>query len=192
MARQRSPPQISQTSSHGKLIFPDIRKIRTKKGGILKPILDIACGGKMFYFDKNDTRVLFCDKRSENFLKRRGERIENCEVNPDCVCDFTDLPFADNSYYVVIFDPPHLLKVGLTGWQAKAYGRLPPNWKDVLRKGFAECFRVLKPNGVLIFKWSEIDITVAEILALTPHKPVFGHLSGKASKTHWICFMKEN
>ena len=28
-----------------------------------KPILDVACGGKMFYFDKNDPRVLFCDKR---------------------------------------------------------------------------------------------------------------------------------
>ena len=23
----------------------------------MKPILDVACGGKMFYFDKNDPRV---------------------------------------------------------------------------------------------------------------------------------------
>ena len=29
----------------------------------MKPILDVACGGKMFYFDKKDARVLFCDKR---------------------------------------------------------------------------------------------------------------------------------
>ena len=57
-------------------------------------------------------------------------------------------------------------------------------------KGFAECFRVLRPNGTLIFKWNETDIKVSEVLALTDEKPVFGHRSGKASKTHWICFMK--
>ena len=30
----------------------------------MKPILDVACGGKMFYFDKHDPRVLFADIRS--------------------------------------------------------------------------------------------------------------------------------
>lgn len=113
----------------------------------MKAILDVACGGKMFYFDKNDSRVLFCDKRSEKFIKRRGERIEHCEVKPDVRCDFTDLPFADNSFSLVVFDPPHLLKAGETGWQAKAYGKLPDDWRDVLRKGFAECFRVLVGGG---------------------------------------------
>ena len=29
------------------------------------PILDAFCGGKMFYFDKNDPRVLFQDWNSE-------------------------------------------------------------------------------------------------------------------------------
>ena len=44
----------------------------------MKPILDVACGGKMFYFDKNDERVLFCDKR-----KTKGEQIPSaeCELN---------------------------------------------------------------------------------------------------------------
>lgn len=31
--------------------------------GTVKPILDACCGGKMFYFDKNDERVLFQDIR---------------------------------------------------------------------------------------------------------------------------------
>ena len=35
------------------------------------------------------------------------------------------------------------------------------------------------------------DIKVSEILKLTPEKPIFGHISGKRSNTHWICFMKE-
>lgn len=29
-----------------------------------KPILDACCGGKMFYFDKHDDRVLFQDIRN--------------------------------------------------------------------------------------------------------------------------------
>lgn len=60
----------------------------------------------------------------------------------------------------------------------------------MLRKGFAECFRVLTPGGVLIFKWNEHNIPVRDILALTPEKSLFGNRSGKASKTHWICFVK--
>lgn len=51
-------------------------------------------------------------------------------------------------------------------------------------------FRVLQKDGILIFKWSDTDIKTSEILKLTPQKPVFGHISGKRSNTHWICFMK--
>lgn len=73
----------------------------------MKQILDVCCGGKMFYFDKNDPRVLFCDNRRFETLLCDGRHFE---VNPDIVCDFTALPFADNAYQVVVFDPPHLLK----------------------------------------------------------------------------------
>ena len=48
----------------------------------------------------------------------------------------------------------------------------------------------LVPGGFLIFKWNETDIKVSEVLKLTTEKPVFGHISGKRSNTHWICFMK--
>jgi transcription elongation factor Elf1 len=61
----------------------------------------------------------------------------------------------------------------------------------MLRQGFSECFRVLKLGGTLIFKWSELDIPTKEVLALTPMKPLYGHISGKRSKTHWIAFIKE-
>ena len=49
---------------------------------------------------------------------------------------------------------------------------------------------MLEPHGILIFKWNEIQIKVAEILALTDQKPLFGHKSGKRADTHWITFMK--
>ncbi|HWD30668.1 MAG TPA: hypothetical protein VG536_03715 [Pseudomonas sp.] len=59
-----------------------------------------------------------------------------------------------------------------------------------IRHGFAECFRVLEPEGILIFKWNETQVLVSELLALTDEKPLFGHKSGKREKTHWITFMK--
>jgi hypothetical protein len=75
-------------------------------------------------------------------------------------------------------------------YMAKQYGRLEGNWPDMLRHGFSECFRVLVPNGVLVFKWNECQVPVRDILALTNEPPLFGHKSGKQSKTHWIVFMK--
>jgi SAM-dependent methyltransferase len=142
----------------------------------------------MFYFDKLDDRVLFGDIRSEQHVLCDGRSLK---INPDMQIDFRRLPFADESFRVVVFDPPHLVRAGPRSWQAAKYGRLDPvAWQDDLRSGFAECFRVLKPEGVLIFKWNETQIPVSQILALTPARPLIGHKSGKASKTHWITFIK--
>lgn len=168
-------------------------------------ILDVACGGKMFYFNKQDERVLFCDIRDIETTLCDGRHFE---VKPDIVADFTDLPFEDNKFSMVVFDPPHLLRntgkskfadiygslnerAMPTGYQQIKYGALYSDWRDMIKKGFSECFRVLVPGGFLIFKWNETDIKVSEILRLTQENPIFGHKSGKQSKTHWICFMKE-
>lgn len=60
----------------------------------------------------------------------------------------------------------------------------------MIRRGFAECFRVLKPEGTLIFKWNEHEVPVSQILALTPERPLIGQRCGKTAKTHWLVFMK--
>ena len=76
---------------------------------------------------------------------------------------------------------------------AQSYGRLDKQtWKEDLSKGFAECFRVLKDEGILIFKWNEYDVPLKDVLALTDQKPLFGHPSGNAQKTHWVTFMKRS
>jgi hypothetical protein len=49
---------------------------------------------------------------------------------------------------------------------------------------------VLKDEGTLIFKWNAVSISLKEILALTPHKAILGHPSGKRMGTHWVLFMK--
>ena len=53
-----------------------------------------------------------------------------------------------------------------------------------------ECMRVLKPNGTLIFKWNESEIKASDVLSVIPFKPLFGHTTGRQSKTIWMCFMK--
>lgn len=74
---------------------------------------------------------------------------------------------------------------------AKKYGKLPKDWQSLIRDGFKECMRVLKPNGTLIFKWNESEIKAAEVLSVIPFKPLFGHTTGRQSKTIWMCFMKQ-
>lgn len=161
-----------------------------------KYILDACCGGRMFWFDKKNPNTLFVDNRKiERKVIWRGTgnregQVAEFEVSPDAVMDFRNLDLPDFSFNLVVFDPPHLVRAG-NGWQVAKYGALDrTTWRDDLRKGFAECFRVLKSNGVLIFKWNEHDIPLREVLALTTRKPLFGHPSGKQQKTHWVTFMK--
>ena len=73
---------------------------------------------------------------------------------------------------------------------AKKYGTLEGDWREMLRKGFAECFRVLKHEGTLIFKWNEDEVPVTEILKLTPERPLVGNRYGKHFKSHWIVYLK--
>lgn len=108
------------------------------------PILDVCCGGKMMYWDKDDPRVTFCDIRNEP-LRMYNNRI--FEIDPDIQCDFTDLPFPDDSYSMVVFDPPHLIGKD-TGWLKLKYGHLEKDWAVMLTKGFQECFRVLQRGGI--------------------------------------------
>lgn len=153
-------------------------------------VLDPASGSRMFYFDREDPRVVFGDQRSESHILCDGRALE---VHPDVILDFRAIPFPNDHFRVVIFDPPHLTRVGHRSWMFKKYGRLDVStWREDLASGFAECFRVLGPDGVLIFKWNETQIPVREVLALTDHKPLVGHVrAGKSSDTHWITFLNE-
>ncbi|MEE4652785.1 class I SAM-dependent methyltransferase [Pseudomonas alliivorans] len=150
-------------------------------------ILDPCCGSRMFWFDKANQQVLFGDIRDEEHLLCDGRVLK---VEPNVIMDFRSLPFEDGAFKLVVFDPPHLTRAGHDSWMRAKYGVLTSDWRDDISKGFAECFRVLATDGVLIFKWAETQVLVSELLALTDQKPLFGHKSGKREKTHWITFMK--
>ena len=170
-----------QTPTNPTLVIPDVSN---------RFILDACCGSRMFWFDKQNKDALFVDKRKEVLTAKDREKIRTIEINPDIIADFTELPFNDNSFNMVVFDPPHLKTLGETSWMAKKYGKLPDNWECVISKGFDECMRVLKPNGTLIFKWNETEIKTSKILSLIPYKPLFGHTTGRQAKTIWMAFMK--
>jgi len=159
------------------------------------PILDACCGSRMFWFDHRDPRAVFVDNRRERHtlpdVSSKGGSRE-LVIEPDVQADFTALPFADETFAHVVFDPPHFERNGARSWVGLKYGTLAGDWPEMLRKGFAECFRVLKPGGTLVFKWCADEIPVSRILALTPERPLYGHKSGKQQKTHWIVFVKLN
>jgi SAM-dependent methyltransferase len=155
----------------------------------LPPILDATCGGRMMWFDKHNPKCLYVDRRQLEPTNLCDGRL--FEVKPDLLADFTHLPFPDDSFYLVVFDPPQLTKVNDDAYLAIKFSKLHEDWRDVLRKGFTECMRVLKPNGTLIFKWSDFEISTADVLDAIGHKPLFGHRSGRKMKTHWMTFMKE-
>ena len=147
-------------------------------------ILDACCGSKMFWFDREHKETVYMDNRTENTTLCDGRKLI---VKPDIVADFRKMPFENETFYLVVFDPPHLVSAGDTSFLKLKYGKLGLDWKKDIKQGLAECWRVLKQNGTLIFKWNEEQIKLKQILDLIDYKPLIGN---KRAKTHWLVFMK--
>lgn len=150
-----------------------------------KNILDVCCGSRMFYYDRKNENVLFCDNRILDTILCDGRELH---VSPDQIEDFRNLSFPDNHFDAVIYDPPHLKQCGTKSWLALKYGKLPKEgYREYVTKGFCECFRVLKPGHLLIFKWNEEQIPFKEITKNFPLEPLMGDRRGK---TRWVTYFK--
>lgn len=148
-------------------------------------ILDACCGSKLFWFDKDNEYTTYIDIREESF-EIHGKKVN---VKPDVVADFRAMPFEDDIYDLIVFDPPHLKWAGRNSIMKAQYGQLDKDdWPEDIRQGMSECMRVLKPTGTLIFKWNEAQVSLKDVLNAIPYQPFFGN---KRSKTHWLTFMKE-
>ena len=153
-----------------------------------KFILDATAGFRMMWFNKQHPNALYIDERKE--------------VNPDIVADYRNMKdFADSSFQLIVWDPPHIIRKPYwdnTAEMEKNFGWLNfETWQSDLKRGFAELWRCLKPNGVLIFKWSEYSATMKKVLKLFPIDPLFYQITAKKitskkkeSRTLWFCFMK--
>ena len=139
------------------------------------------------WFDKAHPNTVYFDRRTV----KAGtiEQQPSFVVAPDVVGDYTALPFRDDTFRLVVFDPPHapISEGSIIGIK---YGTLGQEWETTLADGFAECWRVLCEFGVLIFKWSETEVSIDEVLLLASLPPLFGHTTAKSGKTKWFTFMK--
>lgn len=150
----------------------------------IERVLDACCGSRMFYFDKENPDVIFADNREVETTLCDGRTLL---IKPDVKMDFRYMIYDDNTFKVVVFDPPHLVNAGVNSWLAKKYGVLPKDWKRYIKQGFDECMRVLEPDGLLVFKWNEDQIKLSAVLKEIDKKPLLGDRRGK---TRWIVFMK--
>jgi SAM-dependent methyltransferase len=153
-------------------------------------ILDACCGGRMMWFDKNHDDAVFmdCDVRPRGTIPQQP----NFNVRPEVIADYRDIPFADETFDLVVFDPPHITNCQSGSIMRNKYGSLNPmTWRFDLAEAFEECWRVLRGGGSLVFKWGEARIPVKEVLEILPQRPLFGHTTAKSGKTKWICFHKE-
>lgn len=148
-------------------------------------ILDVTCGGRMLWNNKHHPSALYVDRRQEppGTIPIRP----NWCVQPQVVASFTALPFADDSFQMVIFDPPHIIRLNPSqGFLRTKYGELGADWKEILQDGFRECWRVLRPDGTLVFKWSGEKPSATAVLALFPVAPLFKCKQA----TSWWLFLK--
>lgn len=107
----------------------------------MKPILDACCGSRMFWFDKFNPNVLFADNRQLDTIFKDGDKVRKLEIKPDTIHDFTAMPYPDNSFKLVIFDPPHLIHGG-------------DNERDA-RFCFTERFGLITVNEPKVIFWFE-------------------------------------
>ncbi len=140
------------------------------------------------WFNKHNPAVLYVDKREVPEMRCCDGR--KFTISPDILADFRNLPFPDKHFKLVVWDPPHLIHGGDKAYMVVKYGKLPNDWETVLHDGFAECMRVLDDYGTLIFKWNETQILTSSVIRAIGHEPLFGHISGRKSNTHWMTFMK--
>ena len=149
-------------------------------------ILDVCCGSRMFYFNRKNDDVIFMDNRTLDTKLCDGRTLK---IDPDIIGDFKKIPFPDERFKAVIFDPPHLIRGGDSSWIVKKYGKLNRDtWRSDLSNAFNECMRVLKEDGLLIFKWNEDQIKLHEVLKCFKEKPLLGNRTSK--NTIWLVFIK--
>lgn len=151
-------------------------------------ILDACCGGRMWWWDKSHPLAVYMDTRTvpEGTIDVRP----NWKVEPDLIGDFRRMPFDDESFQLVLFDPPHIVRsTPSESYIRTKYGALHPDTEaDDLRAGFAECWRVLAPGGTLVFKWGASSL--ARVQPYFPSTPIVGTRSPRGGQTSWVIFYK--
>jgi hypothetical protein len=162
-------------------------------------ILDATYGNKEMWYQKNHQFVTFMDKRNGYYFYQypNSPKKEEYHIKPDVVSEWKDAPFSENTFDLIPFDPPHMLKNTEKGIFSAKYTQLNPlTWRQTLSDGIQRLFMVLKPDGIFIFKWCESNILLEEVLKLFPYPPLFG-TKARSKRVNsgnicWVVFLKHN
>lgn len=156
-----------------------------------KLILDAGCGGKHIWLDKNNKATVYIDirKKDRGYIPARP----NWECQPDIIADTRKLPFKDNTFKLIVWDPPHIKRNYDNHYFGKKYGILSPiTWPSDLKNSFNELWRVLNNHGILTLKFSNSDIPFKKVLRQFHVQPLFGTTTSRNDRieTRWFTFMK--
>ena len=134
-----------------------------------KLILDACCGPRMMWFDKRNPQAVFMDIRDEEHILCDGRSLE---VHPDVIGDFRSIPFEDATFRLVVFDPPHLVRLGDNSYMAHKYGKLLSTW-EVFGKQTAGNFNRLLATSRFLFAAASRRSTVRTCFQSQQHIGVF-------------------
>ena len=127
-------------------------------------ILDVTAGNRTMWRCKRPDNVVYVDVELE------------LRVPPDVIADSRYLPFRPGVFDVVFFDPPH-------AWNKRSSVHSDPKrthgayygweryrtWPELLKymhMTVREIRRVLKPGGVVWFKWSSTAKPIDRVLSV--------------------------
>ncbi len=72
-----------------------------------KFILDACCSNRMFWLNKKHPNTLYIDIREEE--KGLCPERHEFHIKPDMLADYRNLPFENNKFKLIIWDPPHIV-----------------------------------------------------------------------------------
>lgn len=145
-------------------------------------ILDATAGNRGIWFDKDYPDATFID------IRAKGETSELKQDNQ--VVDCRSTPFADATFDLVIFDPPHMA-IGPKAEMAKRYGSFSTAYiRELCAQAFDEFWRVLRPDGLVAFKWNSHDTPLSRVLPVSGFDPLVGVRVAQRlhheSETSWV------
>jgi len=161
-------------------------------------VLDATSGMRSIWHDENkyNKDTVYCDIR-EKEEGWHGQPNRHDKIDPDVVADYRDLPFDDESFDLICWDPPHITTnrgmKQLSGYIKQKYGALhAETWQTDIRCAFQELWRVLRPGGTLTFKFASNSIDFDCVLDELPRDPMYGTTTNKKNgyETRWFTFYK--
>jgi len=165
-------------------------------------ILDACCGPKEMYHGLHkkftDQEIVYIDIRKGTFTipYTEGKKIH---IEPTVQADLKKLPFKDNTFTLILFDPPH---GGFTidTWMGAKYGGLTASdYKNMLVWANIEFTRVLVEGGIILAKIQEYEDREFYITGFFHNFKLLldikirsrGTSKSERLFTHWLVFAKK-